>query len=244
MRSNCPMSGNWPDQSKGRRFSQERSPARRLDRDRARPTPAATAPCRRPPARPTSAGASGPAGPDSRHGRSCGAAALDGHLSAEGATHPPASNPGQAWGAFRSSPMGAYASTGCFCGRHRCTRPTKASGPKDGRFGPRDGDTVQCCRPAWRRIHRYFSAIRYSSARKSSVGPNQARNLLEWTAVHTKADAAAPPRHAILRREPFHTRTKRRHAALSRPPAAIRTAKRHRSDAAVEDQPPDRLSRE
>ena len=28
MRSNCPMSGNWPDQSKGRRFSQERSPAR------------------------------------------------------------------------------------------------------------------------------------------------------------------------------------------------------------------------
>jgi hypothetical protein len=90
----------------------------------------------------------------------------------------------------------------------------------------------------------YFSAIRYSSARKSSVGPNQARNLLEWTAVHTKADAAAPPRHAILRREPFHTRTKRRHAALSRPPAAIRTAKRHRSDAAVEDQPPDRLSRE
>jgi hypothetical protein len=32
---------------------------------------------------------------------------------------------------------------GGFCGRHRCTRPTKASGPKD-------GDTVQCCRPAWR----------------------------------------------------------------------------------------------
>jgi hypothetical protein len=56
---------------------------------------------------------------------------------------------------------GRLRSTGCFCGRHRCTRPTKASGPKDGKFGPRDGDTVQCCRPAWRGYIAISSAIRY-----------------------------------------------------------------------------------
>ena len=54
---------------------------------------------------------------------------------------------------------GCLRSTGCFCGRHRCTRPTKASGPKDGNFGPTDGDMVQCCRPAWRGYSRYI--LRY-----------------------------------------------------------------------------------
>ena len=56
---------------------------------------------------------------------------------------------------------GRLRSTGCFCGRHRCTRPTKASGPKDGNFGPRDGDIVQCCRPAWRGYIAISSAIPY-----------------------------------------------------------------------------------
>ena len=42
------------------------------------------------------------------------------------------------WFRNRHSHNWRLRSTGCFCGRHRCTRPTKASGPKD-------GDTVQCC---------------------------------------------------------------------------------------------------
>ena len=83
------MSGNWPDQSKGRRFSQERSPAR-VVLTAIGPGPplpllhrvVALQPYRRQ-LRPRLR-----RGPDSRNGRSCGAAALDGHLSAEGDNTP------------------------------------------------------------------------------------------------------------------------------------------------------------